>query len=122
LTLDDLGGDVEGVEEVNLRGVETSGSSGDGEINGWDNTNSGFSWDFVGLDFASEFVDWGVAENECDFLLKEGSEDVEFWDFASKLLFEMFELFFFNTVDSHFKDFLDEGLDVIRSTFLEMTS
>jgi hypothetical protein len=57
LTLDDLGGDVEGVEEVDLGGVETSGSGGDGEINGGDDTDSGFSWDFVGLDFASEFVD-----------------------------------------------------------------
>jgi hypothetical protein len=69
LSFHDFGGNVEGVEEVNLWGVKTSGSSGNSKIYRRNDTDSGFSWDFIGLDFVSEFVDWGVAENECDFLL-----------------------------------------------------
>jgi hypothetical protein len=35
---------------------------------------------------------------------------LELRDFSSELLLEMSELFFFDAVDSHFEDFLDEGL------------
>lgn len=122
LSFNDFGGNVEGVEEVNLWGVKTSGSSGDGKIDGWDDTDSGFSWDFVGFDFVSEFVDWGVTENECDFLLKEGNESLKFWEFATELLLEMSELFLVNAVDSHLDDFLDEGLNQWGCTFFEITS
>lgn len=57
LTLDDLGGDTEGVEEVNLGGVQASGASGDGEIDGGEGTDSGFSGDFIGFDLALEVID-----------------------------------------------------------------
>ena len=46
---------------------------------------------------------------------------MEFWDFSAELLFKMSELFFIDAVDSHFQDFLDEGLRCVRVTFLEIT-
>lgn len=57
LTLVNLGRDVQGVEEVNLRGIQTSWSSWDSEVNWSNNTNSGFSWDFVSFEFCFEFID-----------------------------------------------------------------
>jgi len=54
-------------------------------------------------------------------LFEKGGKNGKFWDFASELLLEVFELFVFNAVDSHGDDFLDEGLNGGKGTFLEMT-
>ena len=75
LTLDDFGGDVEGVEEVDLGWIKTSGSCWASKIDGWDNSNSCFSWNFVGFNFSSEFMDIGITEDKGNFLLKEWGQD-----------------------------------------------
>lgn len=121
LSLHDLGGDVEGVEEVDLGGVEAGGAGGAGVVDGGDDTHAGLGGDFVGFDLALEFVDGGVAEDEGDLLLEERGEDLEFFDFSAELLFEVSELGLFNAFDSHFDDLLDEGLRGGWGTFLEMT-
>lgn len=70
LTFVDLGGDVKGVEEVNLGGVETSGSGRDGEVDGSDSAYSGFSGDLVGFELGLELVDWSVGEDEGNLVLQ----------------------------------------------------
>ena len=122
LSLDDLGRDVKGVEEVDLRGIESSGSCRDGEIDGGESTDSGFSGYFVGFDLSLEVINGGLSEDEGDLLLEEGGEGLKLWNFSSILFFEIFEFFFLNAVSSHFKSFFDEGLNVRGATFLEMTS
>lgn len=110
------------MEEVDLRGVETSGACGDREVDGREDSDSGFSGNLVGFDIASKVVDGGFGEDEGDFLLEEGDEDIQLRDFATELLFEVFELIFLNAFSSHSDDFLDESLDEGERTFLEMTS
>jgi len=58
------------VEKVNLRRVKSSRASWDGEVDGGDNTNSGLSGDFVGLNFSSEVIDGGFGEDEGNLLLQ----------------------------------------------------
>jgi len=70
LTLNDLCWDVQSMEEVDLWGVKSSRSSRDSEIDWGNNTDSGFSRDFVGLNFASQLMDWGVSEDKRYFLFK----------------------------------------------------
>lgn len=121
LTLDDLGGDVQSVEEVDLRGIESSGTCGDAEIDGGNHTDSGFSGDFVGFNLSLKIVDRGFGEDQGDLLFKKGDKDAQLRDFSSELLFELLELFFFDAFSSHSNDFLDEGLSDGVRTFLEMT-
>lgn len=121
LTLDDLGGDVKSVEEVDLRGIESSGTCGDAEIYGGNHTDSGFSGDFVGFNLSLKIVDRSFGEDKGDLLFEKGDKDAELRDFSSELLFEMLELIFFDAFSSHFNDFLDEGLSDGVRTFLEMT-
>jgi len=111
LTFDDLGRDVQGVEEVDLWGIKSSRSSGDWEIDRGNNTDSCFSRDLFWLNFASELMDWSVSENKGNFVLEHGSKGLEFWDFSSKLLLQVSELLFFDATYSHFKDFLDKSLN-----------
>jgi hypothetical protein len=68
LSLDDLGRDVESMEEVDLRGIKSSGSSRTAEINRRDNSNSCLSGYFICLDFQSELMDGGIGEDECNFI------------------------------------------------------
>jgi len=70
LSFNDFGGDVEGVEKVNLRGVKSCGASWDSEVDGRDNTNSCLSGNFVGLNFSSEVIDGGFGEDEGNLLLQ----------------------------------------------------
>lgn len=121
LSLDDLGGDVECVEEVDLGGIETSGTSRGGEIDGGDDSDSGFSGHLVGFDLDSELMDGGIAEDDCHLFLDEGGEDGKFWDLASELLFEGFELILGDAFNAHLDHLLDEGLSRVGGTFLEMT-
>ena len=53
--------------------------------------------------------DWGITEDECDLVLEDWGQDVEFGDFSSVLL-EVFELFALDSIDSESDDFLDQGL------------
>ena len=75
----------------------------------------------VGFDLSLEVVDGGLGEDECNFLLEEGDEDLEFRDLSSELLLKVRELFIIDTLSAHSDDFLDEGLGQKVGTFLEMT-
>lgn len=109
------------MEEVDLGGVEAGGSGGAGEVDGGDDSDSGLGGHLVGFDLGSEFVDRGVAEDECDLLLDEWGEDGEFGDLASELLFEGSELILSDAFNAHLDNLLDEGLNGREGTFLEMT-
>lgn len=98
------------MEEVDLGGVKTGGSGRDGEVDGRDGTDSGFSGDSVGFNLFFEIIDGGFGEDEGNFLFHEGDKGLEFRDFASELLLEVFELLIFNAINSHSEDLLDEGL------------
>jgi len=122
LSLDDLGGDVKSMEEVDLRGIKSCRSSRTAEINGRDDSYSCLCWYFVGLDFSSELMDGGISENECDLILKEGYKGRKFGYLTSELFFKMLELLVVNALNSHADDLLDECLCEEGFTFLEMTS
>jgi hypothetical protein len=68
LSLDDLGGDVESMEEVDLRGIKSGRSGGAAEIYWRYDSNSCLGGYFIGLDFHSELVDGGISEDECNFI------------------------------------------------------
>ena len=108
------------MEKVDLRGVETSGSGRDSEVDGRNDTDSGFSGDSVGFNLISEIVDGGLSEDEGDLLLHEGNQGFELGDFATILLFEVTELIIIDAFGSHSDDLLDEGLLERSGTFLEM--
>jgi hypothetical protein len=57
--------------------------------------------------FKSE--DWGIAEDECDLVLEDWSQDVEFGDFSTELV-EVGKLLTLNALNSEFDDFLDQSL------------
>jgi hypothetical protein len=57
--------------------------------------------------FKSE--DWGIAEDECDLVLEDWSQDVEFRDFSTELV-EVGKLLTLNAFNSEFDDFLDQSL------------
>jgi hypothetical protein len=97
------------VEEVDLRWIQTSWASNDGVVNWGDGSDSGFSWDFVGFDSLFKSEDWGITEDECDLVLEDWSQDVEFGDFSTELV-EVSELLALNAFDSEFDDFFDQSL------------
>lgn len=100
------------MEEVDLRGVQTSWSCRHCEVNRSNHTNASLSWHLIGLDFSLELEYGSIAENKRDFFLEERSEIFKFRDFASELLFKVSELFLIDAFGSHFDDFFDEGLNV----------
>lgn len=110
LSLDNFSGDVKSVEEVDLGGIETSGSCGNGKVDGGNDSNSSFGRDFVSFDFSFEVIDGSISEDQSNLLLEEGGKDFQSRDFASELFLEMFEFIIFNAVSSHFDDFFDESL------------
>ena len=121
LALHDLGGNVEGVEEVDLGGIQSGGACGTSEVDGRLDANSGLSGHLVGLDLEPELVDGGVAEDKRHLFLEERSEDGELGNLASELLLEVFELLLVDAVGAHLDHLLDEGLSGTGVTFLEMT-
>ena len=52
------------MEEVDLRGIESSWSWGDDKLDWRDGSNLGLSGDLVGLNLLLEFEDWLVGEGE----------------------------------------------------------
>jgi len=65
-TLNDLGGDVQGLEERGLTGVETSSTRGDKDIDGGGDTRLGGSRDFELHDGGADFSEGTVDEDETD--------------------------------------------------------
>lgn len=98
------------MEEVDLGWIETCWACWDGEVDGCKYSDSGFGWDFVGLEFGLEFVDGGVGEDECDFVLEEGSQILELGNKSSVALCEVLEFFLIDAFGSHFDDLLGEGV------------
>jgi hypothetical protein len=97
------------VEKVDLRWIQTSWTRDDGVIDWGKGSDSGFSWDFIGLDLLLKSKDWGITENECDLVLEDWVQDVKFGNFSSVLL-EMVKLLALNSFDSESDDFFDQGL------------
>lgn len=98
------------MEEVNLRWIHTSWSSRDCEINWSKNSNSGFSWDFVSLEFGFKFEDWSIGKDQSNLVLEKRCKSSEFRDFSTEALLEVFELVLFDTFGSHLDDLLDESV------------
>lgn len=97
------------MEEVDLRWIQTSWTSWNGEVNGGKGTYSGFSWDLVGFDLLLKKVNWSVTEDKGDFVLEDWAQDFKFWNFSTEL-FEVLEFFFLDAISSEFEDFFDEGV------------
>jgi hypothetical protein len=97
------------VEEVDLRWIQTGWASNNGVVNWGNGSDSGFSWNFVGFDSLFKSEDWGIAEDECDLVLEDWSQDVEFRDFSTELV-EVGKLLTLNAFNSEFDDFLDQSL------------
>lgn len=110
MTLDDLGGDVQSVEEVDLGWIQTSWASGNCVVDWGESTDSGFGWDLVGFNLLFKNVDWSITEDKGDLILEDWGEDLKFRDFSS-VLFKISEFFFLNTFSSEFDDFFDQGLN-----------
>jgi hypothetical protein len=70
LTFVDLGGDVQGVEEVNLGRIKTSWASRDSEVNWGSRTDFCFRRYFVSFEFLLELENWGIGEDKGDFVFK----------------------------------------------------
>jgi hypothetical protein len=97
------------VEEVDLRWIQTSWARDDCVVDWGNGSDSGFSWDFVGFNLLFEGKDWSITEDECDLVLEDWSQDVEFRDFSS-ILIKVAELLALEAFDSEFDDFLDQSL------------
>jgi hypothetical protein len=97
------------VEKVDLGWIQTSWTSNYSVVNWGKGSDSGFSGDFVGFNFLFKSEDWGITENECNFILEDWGEDLEFRNFSSVLL-EVFELLTLNAFNSEFDDFLDQSV------------
>jgi len=98
------------MEEVNLRGIKSCRSSWYSVINWWDNSNTSFSWKFVSFDFVFEFKDWSIRENHSDFVFKNRNQSLKSINSTSKLFFEIFEFFLFDSLSSHVDDFLGQSI------------
>ena len=110
MTFVDFGGNIKGVEEVNLRWIKTCRTSRDCEINRSSRTDSCFSWYFVGFEFRLKLVDRCIGEDESNLVFEERNKSSEFWNNAPKVLFKMLELIFLDTFSSHLDDLLGEGV------------
>ena len=66
MTLYDLGGDLEHLEEVGLSRVATGGAGRDNDVHGGDGTNTGRGGDTVGQDEVTDFGKVVVGEHETD--------------------------------------------------------
>jgi hypothetical protein len=102
------------VEEVNLRGIKTSGASGDEKVNGGIATDSGLGGDLVSLDLLLELEDVSITEDKSNLFDHLGDQTFEFGDQATVLFSKVFEFFFLDAIGSHLDDLLDEGLYYYR--------
>lgn len=70
LTLVNLGGHVQGVEERDLRGIHTGGAGVNRDVDGGNHSDLGSSWLLVVFDDGSDFEDGGIGEDEADLSLE----------------------------------------------------
>lgn len=111
LSLLDLGGNLQGVEEGNLRGVESSGSRRDDHIAWGNDTYLGGSLDSVSLDGGLEFVDGLISEDQTNLLVAKFVELVKGWD-GFAVVSEVLGVFVLviDGVDAEIEGFSDDGL------------
>jgi hypothetical protein len=86
LGLFNLGGDLEGMEEVDLRRIKTGGSRWNDIVDGSGGTNLGFSGELALLNLALEIKDCLVGEDKADLLLEVWDECFEFRFGGTKVL------------------------------------
>jgi len=67
LSFVNLGGDLKGVEESDLRGVHSGGSRGNNDIAGSNGSDFGNSGDSVGFDDGEQFENSRFRENKSEF-------------------------------------------------------
>ncbi len=87
LSLFNLGGDLEGVEEVNLGGVETCGSWWDDVVDGGDGSDLSLGGELAFFNLVLQIEHWLVGEDQSDLLLEVGQESLEF-RLGGTILFE----------------------------------
>jgi len=111
LTLLNLGGDVKGVEERDLRGIHTSGAGGNGDINGGDGTDLSGGGDLVRFNDGLKVEDGGIREDETDFTLAVGEDLFDLGNLSVQRLSE-FEIgiIFLGRLKSDVDGLLDDGV------------
>mmetsp|Transcript_26372 Transcript_26372/g.37006 ORF Transcript_26372/g.37006 Transcript_26372/m.37006 type:complete len:272 (+) Transcript_26372:778-1593(+) len=77
LTLHNLGGDGQSMEERNLRGVQTGGTSGNGDVEGSDDTDSSGSGLSVTLKDGDKLKDGLVREDQTDLFSAQVGQSIE---------------------------------------------
>jgi len=111
LTLLNLGGDVKGVEERDLRGIQTSGARWDDDFNWGEGSDLSWGRDSVALDHGLKLMDWGIGEDETDFTLAVLSKLFDLWKVSVKTLSELEILIvFLGSFQSDVNGLLDDGV------------
>lgn len=77
LSLNDLGGDGQSMEETDLRWIHSGGAWLHDEVDVGDHSGFGAGGDSVGLNGGFQFGDWLVGEDQSDFVFEEGEEGRE---------------------------------------------
>jgi len=103
----DLGWDLEGVEEVDLGGVETSWTSWDGEVNWGDLANTSVGETLLALDLSNEFGDWLLSEDETNLADDQGLESLELWHWFPG---GSAGVFLWGTTNSHLDGLVKDGV------------
>lgn len=112
LTLLNLGGDIQSVEERDLRGVKTSGARWDDDFEGSEGTDLSRGGDLVAFDEGLKFMDGGIREDEADFTLAALDQLFDLWDLGVVLLSEFVVLIsLFRSLKSDVDSLLDDGLE-----------
>lgn len=111
LSLLDLGGNLQGMEEGDLGGVEPSGSRRDDHIAWGNDTYLGGGLDPVSLDSGLEFVDGLFSEDKANLLVAELVELLKGWD-GFAVVSEVLGVFVLviDGVDAEIEGFSNDGL------------
>lgn len=112
LTLLNLGGDIQSVEERDLRGVKTSGAWWDDDFEGREGSDLSRGGDLVTFDDGLKVTDGGIREDEADFTLAALEQLFDLWDLSVVLLSEFVVLVtLFRSLKSDVDSLLDDGLE-----------
>jgi len=111
LTLLNLGGDVKGVEEGNLGGIQTSWARWDDDFDGSESTDLSWGRDSVAFNHGLKLMDWGVGEDETDFTLAVLRKLFDLWEISVETLSEFVVLIIFlGSFKSDVDGLLDDGV------------
>jgi hypothetical protein len=111
LTLLNLGGDVQGVEERDLRGIQTGGTSGDVDFEGSESTDLSGGRDSVGFNDGLKIRDGGIGEDETDFTLAQRQELFDLGSLGVESLSEfVIRIVFLGGSESDVDGLLDDGV------------